>query len=193
MKVAEDGIGRRVRDLRQTRGLTLQELADKARLSKSYLSRVETSDKAPPVSTLLTLAQVLGTTVGRLLGEEETSEKISIVKKGARPEVTKDGTAFGYSYSCLIQGYPEKGLEAYVLTLPKEIGPYSPFEHKGEELLFVLRGEIAFLYGGMDYYLEEGDCIYFDSTVPHFGRAVGGDEAQLLCVFISSGPESRSK
>lgn len=189
----EEGIGRRVRDLRQARGLTLQELADKAGLSKSYLSRVETSDKAPPVSTLLTLAQILRTTVGRLLGEEEASEKISIVKKGSRPEVTKDGTAFGYSYSSLIQGHPEKGLDAYVLTLPKEMGQYPPFEHKGEELLYVLRGEIAFLYGGTEYYLEEGDCLYFDSNVPHFGRAVGREDAQLLAVFISSEPETRSK
>lgn len=193
MKVAEERIGKRVRDLRQARELTLQELADKAGLSKSYLSRVETSSKAPPVSTLLALAQILGTTVGRLLGEEETSEKISIVKKAARPEVTKDGTAFGYSYSSLIEGHPDKRLEAYVLNLPKEMGQASHFVHKGEELLFVLNGEMAFSYGGMDYYLEQGDCAYFDSNIPHLGRAVGGEDTQLLAVFITPGPDSRSK
>lgn len=193
MKVAEDRIGKRVRDLRQARGLTLQDLADKAAISKSYLSRVETSSKAPPVSTLLALAQALETTVGRLLGEEEASDKISIVKKADRPEVTRDGTAFGYSYSSLVQGHPDKRLEAYVLTLPTEMGQYSHFEHRGEELLFVLSGKMAFSYGGMEYYLEEGDCAHFDSNVPHLGRTVGREATQLLAVFIPSGSEVRSK
>lgn len=193
MRVEEERIGRRIRELRQARGLTLEELADRAELSKSYLSRVETSGKAPPVSTLLALAQALGTTVGRLLGEEEVSEKISIVKKGDRPQVTRDGTAFGYSYSSLIDGHPDKRLEAYILTLPSEMGRYSHFEHKGEELLFVLSGRMAFAYGGVDYYLEEGDCAYFDSNVPHLGRAVGQEETQLLAVFVTPGPEGRPR
>ncbi len=193
MKVHEERIGKRVRELRQARGLTLQDLADRAELSKSYLSRVETSSKAPPVSTLLALAQALGTTVGRLLGEEEAADKISIVKKAGRPDVTRDGTAFGYSYSSLIEGHPDKRLEAYVLTLPNDAGTYSHFEHKGEELLFVLSGKMAFSYGGVDYYLEEGDCAYFDSDVPHLGRAVGQEETQLLAVFFPPGPDARAK
>lgn len=185
MRVSEEMIGKRVRSLRRARGLTLQELADKADISKSYLSRLETSTKAPPLSTLLDLAGLLGTTVGRLLGEEDVSDKISIVKKTARPEVTRSGSAFGYSYSSLVEGHPDKRLEAYVLELPREVGEHKFFEHRGEELLFVLCGEMVLSYGGMEYYLDTGDCAHFDSSVSHFGRSVGGVPTHLLAVFVT--------
>ena len=68
------------KDLRRRKGLTLDQIADAAELSKGHLSRFERGEKALSVASMLRLAQALNTTVGRLLGEEFDKDGIRVVK-----------------------------------------------------------------------------------------------------------------
>lgn len=181
----ESEIGSNIRNIRKSKGLILDELAHKSGISKGYLSKVENSDKAPPVSTLLNIAKSLGVSISDLFGETGKTESFSLVKKDERQIMARDGTVFGYSYETLAHKYPHKHMEPHILTIPANISKSPLFQHKGEEMLLAIKGTMRFLYGEDEYLLEEGDCIYFDSGIPHRGIPIGDEEVQCLIVIYT--------
>ena len=184
--IAEPEIGKNVRMLRKLKELTLDELAERTGFTKGYLSKVENSDKAPPVSTLVNIAKALGVRLSELFGEGREPTSLSLIRKDERQQMARDGTVFGYSYETLAHTYPSKIMEPYILTVPPNIKENALFKHDGEELLFVLKGKMKFLHADKEYLLETGDCVYFDSGLPHRGFALGGSEVKLLMVISAS-------
>lgn len=190
--IIESEIGKRIKILRTEKGITLDQLAKQTGFTKGYLSKVEKSEKSPPVSTLGRIASTLGTTISALLGEENNvSSSICIVKKGERPLFTRDGTAFGYSYEAVAHKFPRKSMEPFVLTLPVNPKKKTLYQHQGQEILFVLEGTMKFRHGTEEFIAEEGDCIYFDSRFPHFGESVGKKEVK--CFMVIYNPVGREK
>ena len=125
-------------------------------------------------------------TISQLLGEESTPVRFSIVKKEDRKLMARNGTVFGYSYESLAHPYLNKKMEPFLLTIPGECEEWSIFQHEGEEMLLVIEGTMRFLHGQDEYIVETGDCIYFDSGVPHFGRPADGRDVK--CVMVIFGP-----
>jgi transcriptional regulator with XRE-family HTH domain len=188
--IIESEIGKRIKGFRINKKITLEQLADQTSFTKGYLSRIEKSAKSPPVSTLGIIARALGITISALLGEENHHTSISIVKKGERPLIARDGTALGYSYEAVAHKFPNKKMEPFILTLPLNLKKKTIYQHEGEEILFVLEGTMRFFYGNREYLVKEGDCIYFDSSFPHFGESVGLKEVKcLMVVYTPSGKE----
>jgi transcriptional regulator with XRE-family HTH domain len=182
----EHEIGKNIRMIRKLKELTLKDLAGKTGFTKGYLSKVENSEKAPPVSTLLNIARAMDVNMSALFGEGHEPTSFSLVKKSERLQMARNGSAFGYSYETLAHKYPDKKMAPYILTIPYEIEESPMFQHQGEELLFVLQGTVRFLHGENEYLLEKDDCIYFDSGIGHHGFALGGREAEVLIVMLSS-------
>lgn len=180
----ESEIGKNLRSIRKLKELTLEELAQKTGFSKGYLSKMENSDKAPPVSTLINLAKALDVSVSTLFGENNQPTSLSLVRKMERLLMARDGARFGYSYETLAHDYPNKKMEPYILTIPPDVEEHALFQHEGEELLFVQEGTCRFLHGESEYLLEEGDCIYFDSGIPHRGYALKGRDVKALIVIF---------
>ena len=185
----EAEIGKSIKSFRLQKNLTLQELADKTGYSKGYLSKVEKSDKAPPVATLSTIARELGVTVASFLGEGPQNDSIYLVRKSERTLMASTGEEFGYAYEALANPYPNKHMEPFVLSYPSKDAFNYGFQHDGEEMLFVLQGKIRFKYGDREFVLEEGDCVYFDSSVLHTGEPVGDEPLKTLIVIYSGSPK----
>jgi mannose-6-phosphate isomerase-like protein (cupin superfamily) len=59
------------------------------------------------------------------------------------------------------------------------------FQHDGEEILLVLEGTMKFFHGGQEFIAEEGDCLYFDASVPHHGICQGKKEVKCLMVIYT--------
>jgi transcriptional regulator with XRE-family HTH domain len=190
----ESEIGRRIKASRINKKFTLEQLANQTGFTKGYLSRIEKSEKSPPLSTLGTISRALGITISFLVGEEEQRASIGIVKKGERPLIARRGTAFEYSYEAVAHTFPNKKMEPFILTLPLKPKKKMIYQHEGEELLFVLEGMMKFLHGNREYLLEEGDCIYFDSSIPHLGESVGRKEAKcFMVIYTPPAEEGRLK
>ena len=181
----ESEIGRRIKASRINKRFTLEQLANQTGFTRGYLSRIEKSEKSPPLSTLGIIARVLGITISFLVGEEEQKTSFGIVRKGERPLIARRGTAFEYSYEAVAHTFPNKKMEPFILTLPLKPKKKTLSQHEGEELLFVLEGTMKFLHGNREYIVEEGDCIYFDSSFPHFGESVGRKEAKCFMVIYT--------
>lgn len=78
-------------------------------------------------------------------------------------------------------------MEPFILTLPVNPEKRTVYKHEGEELLFVLEGTMRFFHGTDEFIAEEGDCLYFDSGIPHFGESMGNKAAKCLMVIFSPG------
>lgn len=181
--IAEEQIGPRIRQLRIACGLTVAALAEKSGLSRGYVSKVENSKTSPPVSTLMTLAKALGVNISEIFSEEMTLARVTIVRKGERQPISRPGSSFGYSYEPLAPTFPGRHMDPYFLTIPPNPKGTRLFQHKGEEMLLVLEGAIVMRIGEEDYRLEEGDCIYWDSSLPHLGLVFGDKETKCLIVI----------
>lgn len=144
--INETEIGKKIREFRLKKLLTLQELADKTGYSKGYLSKVEKSVKAPLVATLSVIARELGVSVSVILGEETNDDSICLVRQNERTLMAKTGEEFGYAYEALADSYPSKHMEPFVLSYPSDDALKYTFQHDGEEMLFVLQGQMRFRY-----------------------------------------------
>jgi len=180
--LSEDRIGKIIRSLRKQRRLTLDAMAKETGYTKGYLSKMENSEKAPPVSTLIVIAKALGVTVSQILGEEIAPVLCSVVKSDERRMMARNGTVFGYSYETLAHNYFNKKMEPYLLTIPAEPSESAVFQHQGEEMLLVVEGTMRFFHGDNEYLVETGDCIYFDAGIPHYG--ITADHREVKCLMV---------
>jgi transcriptional regulator with XRE-family HTH domain len=183
--IVEAEIGKRINAFRMQKRMTLDQLARQTGFTKGYLSKVEKSKKSPPVSTLWIIARALGVTISALLGEEAPRTALCLVRKNERPHISRDGTAFGYSYEAMAHQYPNKIMEPFLLTLPVKPKKRTVYQHEGEEMLFVIQGTMKFTHGTEEYIVNEGDCVYFDSSIPHFGESIGPEEVKCFMVICN--------
>jgi len=184
--IDESELGGTIRQYRMQKGLTLQELARRSGITKGYLSRIEKARKAPPVSTIINIAKALGVGISDIFGERQEGKAVSLVKKAERRHIARDGTVFGYAYETLAHKFIHRHMEPYILTLPVKPKKNVLFQHKGEELLFVLEGTMKFFHGDKEFIVEEGDCIYFDASIPHYGVCQNKKEVKCLMVIYAS-------
>ena len=189
MPSLSEQIGPRIRNARKSRGLTLEALAREAGFTKSYLSKIENARKVPPIASLARICRSLDTKMADLLDEStpenDARRRYSVVRANERQTVIRGQSAFGYDYKSLVHRLPTQHMEPFLFTFPERLGEEVSFEHEGEEFVFVLSGQVRFFLDGEELILDPGDALYFDSTVPHRGEAVGG-EAKALVVIHSS-------
>lgn len=181
----EAEIGKRIKTFRIKKNITLEQFAIETGFTKGYLSRVEKSEKSPPFSTLVMIARALGISLSVLLGEETYNNRVSMIKKGQRIIIARDGTAFGYSYEDVAHKFSGKSMQPFVLTIGNKAKETVKFVHDSEEMFYVLQGTIKFTHGKEEFIAEEGDCVYFDANIPHFAEAVGAPKAVCLVVLYN--------
>ena len=180
--IDEAQIGSTIKSLRLARNLTLEDLAQMTGYTKGYLSKVENSAKAPPVSTLIVLSKALQVPVSEILEESAVPHKCSVVTKSERQVMGRSEIGFGYSFETLAHTYPDKKMEPSILTIPGDSRESAVFQHEGEEMMLVIQGRMRFFYGDEEYILETGDCVYFDSSTPHYGLPADG--RNVKCVMV---------
>jgi transcriptional regulator with XRE-family HTH domain len=179
---AEDTIakvGERIRHVRLARGLTVEKLAQKSGITKGFLSKIERGEKAPAISTLINLAKSLNVEVSRLL-ESGEQERVSLLKRQDRVTL-RYTSAFGYRYSPLAHAIDHKHMEPFIVSVPRNpryVGP--GLQHPGEEFMLVIRGKLLVWVADKEYVLEEGDAIYFDSSLPHWCKSLLKEDCEIL-------------
>ncbi|MFJ1847757.1 helix-turn-helix domain-containing protein [Streptomyces sp. NPDC088146] len=165
----------RLRDLRRSRGLTLETAAQRAGLSPAHLSRLETGRRQPSLPMLLGLARIYGTTVSELLGETPP-EREAIIRGGKFEGAEADGWMYQQA------GGSGRAMQALRVRVPYGAQGDLVRVHPGEEWLYVLIGHLRVTLGETVHDLAPGDSAHFDSLTPHRITAVDRDGAELLFV-----------
>lgn len=179
-------IGPRLRSLRKRGGVTLDALASLTGLTKGYLSKIETGKKVPPIGTLSRIARGLNCEMAYFFQETDTAapdERISLVRASERRQVIRGGSSFGYDYESIAHGFPGKAMDPFVFTFPSDIKGDTYFDHEGQELIFVLAGVVEFEISDRVITLTQGDSVYFDASLRHRGKSVGGKAQALVVIY----------
>jgi transcriptional regulator with XRE-family HTH domain len=169
-------IGERLRAARDRVGLTLDQAAELAGLSKAHLSRLESAERQPSIAALLSLADALGVPVSALLGEQAGDTALGIsTADGSR----RDSKGLSIA-SC--SGYPgSAALEALRITVHPDRPVTTPARHRGEEWLYVLHGTLRLEFDGATHHLGPGDTAHFDADRPH-RLGADAEPAEILLV-----------
>lgn len=170
-------VGPRLRKLRQDAGMTLGKAAEKAELSPSFLSALERDQTGVSARSLHRLAHVYGTTVSALVRREST-ELVQLTSERNRSRTTMDVG----SVEPLIDGKSLLDAEVVVID-PAATTPPGAYAHEGEELLYMLEGELDVLLAtGQQFKLKPGDSLFYPATIEHEWRNVGTSRARFLWV-----------
>ena len=179
-------VGEKIKALRQEANISLQDLAEKCGYSTAVLSQIENHLVSPSLGVLVHLAKAMEVNIGTFFGKEET-EPFTLIRKGEEHAVSrfasKEGVRYGYTYESLGAGKKDRLMEPFIITLEAAtIKNDKCYGHEGEEFLYVLDGRIDVTLGDHTDVLEEGDCIYYDSAIPHRVQCHGGEPAKILAV-----------
>ncbi len=169
-------LGKKIRDLRLRRGLTVQQLAEATGLSKGFISQVENSRTSPSLATLQDLARSLETSVAYLVVEEEQIPHI--VRAGERPRLQVGGNT---SRVEVLSAQPKRNLELIVAELPAGVSAGDKRHyHHGEEVVLCMEGRVSLTCGEHVLILESGDSCHYDGRVPHAVENAGESLAKVL-------------
>ena len=169
-------LGKKIRDLRLRRGMTVQQLAEASDLSKGFISQVENDRTSPSLATLQDLARALETSVAYLVVEEEPLP--FVVRAAERQRVRLGGNT---SRVEVLSASPKRNLELLLAELPPGLSAGDKRHyHHGEECLLCLEGRVSLAFGEHTLVLEAGDSCHFDGRVPHAVENAGGSAARVL-------------
>lgn len=183
-------IGSKVRELRQKKHYTLQDVAAKTGLSKPFLSQIENDHVVPPVATLLKLARAFDVGLAYFFQDEVGIDRIAITRRRERLRVERRPHhrkgEVNYIYEALDTKKTNKHMEPFLVEFPVQDTSEMIFmNHDGEEFLHVLEGTLEFRSIDRVEVLEPGDSIYFESELSHSFRCLGDKPAKAIVVVWS--------
>lgn len=172
-------VRRRLRELRAERGLTLQQVAARANIDVSTLSRLESGKRRLALDHVPALADALGVTADDLLGARPRQDP----RVQGRPR--RSG---GLTMWPLTRRGPAGGLHAYkiVIDAARATPPDELPVHEGHDWLYVLSGRLRLLLGDQDLVIEPGEAVEFTTWTPHWFGAVDGP-VELIAIFGPQG------
>jgi transcriptional regulator with XRE-family HTH domain len=186
-------VGSRIKSLRETKSISLEEMAERSGLSVAQIERVEENKDLPSLAPLIKIARVLGVRLGTFLDDQDTLEPVVSRKKNYKE---KDSVSFSTNqttshthmdYYALSSDKAGRHMEPFIISIdPKQEGSdFIASSHEGEEFIYCLGGVLEITYGNETYILEEGDSIYYDSIVAHHVHAADEQGAKILAVVYT--------
>lgn len=170
--------------LRLQAGLTLEELANKAELTRSYLSKLERGLSTPSIGAALRIARSLNVKVEELFAVSPQEDDPVIINRAGKSQ-----GAGGDSPRIISGPLPGHRIVAFVMTPSEEGGNGHPMSHHlGEELLLVLKGSINLQLAQRHEILNTGDSAHFTASIPHKITPYGDEAASVLLVTVNEAP-----
>lgn len=182
-------IGTKIKEHRLRQRLTLKDLAQKSGVSIGLLSQIERGISSSSINNIQKIVRALGIGFASLFEEKHPANtppeepvnhikpnSISIVRHDKRNKLLMP---FGGYMELLAPVYNHK-MEFIFFRYPIGAKVKEPFFHEGEECGMVLKGKFKAIIGDQEFILEQGDSIYFDSTVPHRWENVGDTEVEFI-------------
>lgn len=184
-------VGEKIKSLRETREISVAELAERTGLSVEQIERIENNVDIPSLAPLIKIARALGVRLGTFLDDQD--EMGAVV---CRKQETADATiSFSNNavdarthmhYHSLSKSKADRHMEPFIIDI-EAVGDagYELSSHEGEEFVYVMEGAIEVCHGKKKYVIEAGDTIYYDSIVPHHLHGYQGQAAKILAVVYT--------
>ena len=173
-------IGAKLKELRILKGLTQEELTDRAELSKGFISQLERDLTSPSIATLMDILQCLGTSIGEFFNETPEEQIVF----GKTDYFEKHDLELKNEIKWIIPNAQKNMMEPILLTLEPGGETYPDNPHEGEEFGYVLQGNISIHIGSKTYKAKKGESFYFVSDKKHYLSSKAG----AVLIWVSSPP-----
>jgi transcriptional regulator with XRE-family HTH domain len=167
-------IGERIRNLRESSNLTQEELADRAGLTKGFISQIERDLTSISLDSLFQILKAMDENISDFF--RETSVEKIVYQAKDRVPIEKEGIE---NFELLIPGSTNRRLEPINVTLQR--GQATP-----KEFGYVLWGRVNLRFGREVLKLKKGECFYFSAEKEHWLQNTSSQSALVL--WISSPP-----
>ncbi len=175
-------LGDRVRQLRKARGLTLKELGAATGLSHAFLSQLERDRARPSMATLEDISAALGVSAAALVSHT-SSGFARHVRAAEAPAVYVGPSADSVTVRALTS-------RDAMMKVTESVGSFPRSElmaHPGEEVVYVIEGQVEVEVGANTFLLSAGDVLSFDCSVEHTYRSVGEKPPRFLVIAADPG------
>ena len=183
-------LGVKVKTMRESRNISLDELAERANLKVDGIKKIENGELIPGLTPLIKIARAIGVRLGTFLDDQEDIGPV-ITKKGEKKGVTRFSDKDKPDHSdldfySLAQNKSGRHMEPFMIDIfPSSEESFKLSSHEGEEFIYVMEGVVEIIYGKDKYILNEGESIYYDSIVKHHVHSHGPDSAKILAVVYA--------
>jgi len=175
-------IAERLRGLRESLDLSIQEMAGQTNRSEEEILQYESGTTDIPMSFLFEVAQHFDVETSTLISGTEAHMKnyfLTRYGKGISVERTK-----AYKYQALGSGFKHPKAQPFEVTVEPNDKDIYLNTHEGEEFNYVLEGKLLLKIKDKELILNPGDSIYFNSTIPHGMKALDGKPVKFLAIIM---------
>lgn len=178
-------IGQKIRALRNSKGMTLGDLANQVKVSPSLISQLERGGVNPSISLLKSISDFLGVPLPTLLEDEEAKAEGSsqMMTAKERKVLTIEG---GVQITLLSRNLDLNCEFIYNEWPPGSSTGREKYVHEGVECGLLLEGEVEVELEDRMYHLKPGDSITFRSDIPH--RLNNRGKKHAKAVWVNSKP-----
>jgi transcriptional regulator with XRE-family HTH domain len=179
-------IGLRIREKRKLCGLSLEDVARRAGVTASLMSKFENFRAIPSLPVLVRISSALNIDMAELvrgIGDNDEEESYCLIKSADREPLERDN-AVGFLYELITsRRLGDYIFDAIVLTL-------EPNSHRkavtteGYEFVYILDGQTNFHIGNEVLKLKQGDAVFFNGRIPHLPKNTTAGQTKMLAVYL---------
>ncbi|WP_162248190.1 MULTISPECIES: cupin domain-containing protein [unclassified Sphingomonas] len=177
-------VGVKLKHARLLRCLSMREVADAAGCSEGFISKIENGKAQPSLAMLAKLVSVVGADLADVFAppEEAYSDQVKVVRANATANFIADEKTSARGITMVRLSASDQGalLQSTIHIIPPGSKTESDFTHEGEEVGYILEGEVEFTVDGKTYDLVVGDAIYYPSHLGHGYENKGDVTARIL-------------
>jgi len=182
-------VGSKIKGIRETKNISIEEVAERSGLSTQQIVSIETDQTLPSLGPLIKIARALGVRLGTFMDDNDAIGPV-VCRAADRERNSSISFSNGATdarkhmeYHPLAQQKAGRHMEPFIIDIhPTDEHEYQLSAHEGEEFIYVMEGEIELEYGKEVYHLTEGDSIYYDSIVKHHLHGAPGKAAKILAL-----------
>jgi Predicted transcriptional regulators len=179
-------ISYKIKEIRKKKGITIQEVADKAGVSKGLISQIENNRTIPSLLVLINIINALDVDLNEFFKDFNSdldAGPVVVRKKDSYTAFEKEH-AVGFNYKRIYTSAMESSTMDIVLLelLPDAQRPM--VETEAYEYKYIISGQVEYVFQDQTIRLEEGDSIFFNGRLSHTPRNVGKEKALMLIVYF---------
>ena len=184
-------VGEKIKSLRETKEISIAELAERTGLAEEQINRIENNVDSPSLAPLIKIARALGVRLGTFLDDQDEMGAVVYHKDEEMKETISFSnnamdTRTHMRYLSLAKSKSDRHMEPFIVDIEATNDTeYSLSSHEGEEFIYVMEGTIEVSHGKKNHIIKAGDTIYYDSIVPHHVHGYNGQAAKILAVVYT--------
>ncbi|MBR1933551.1 MAG: helix-turn-helix transcriptional regulator [Prevotella sp.] len=182
-------VGSKIKGIRESKNLTIEQIAERSGLSAEQITSIENDQNLPSLGPLIKIARALGVRLGTFMDDNDALGPV-VCRAADREQNSSISFSNGAAsarkhmeYHPLAKEKAGRHMEPFIIDInPTEERDFQLSAHEGEEFIYVMSGEIEIDYGKEKYVLRQGDSIYYDSIVKHHVHGAPGQQARILAL-----------